>query len=87
MHFVSNSCKCLCPGCKLPAPDHDFGLLNKFGTGPGTVESKDGTEAIDSAGASSTSAQCNPFQPTAELLQAVRSLSDQIGTDCPQRQN
>ena len=31
------------------------------------------------AWASSTSAQCNPVQPTAELLQAVRSLSDQIG--------
>lgn len=66
--------KCLCPGCKLATPAHDFGLLNNFYTGRGTEESEDGAEAIDTAKASLISAQCNPVQPTAELLQAVRWL-------------
>ena len=93
MSSKKNSRKCLCPGCKLAAPAHNCGLLNKFCTGPATEESEDGAEAIDTAEASPISAQCNPVQPTAELLQAVRSLSDHwdrqntAGTDCPQRRN
>ena len=83
----------LCPGCKLAAPAHDFGLLNRFCTEPGTEESKDGAEAIDTAEASPISAQYNPVQPTAKLLQAVRWLSEHwdsqntAGTDCPWRRN
>ena len=76
MSSKNNSRKRLCPGCKLAPPAHDFGLLNKFCTGPETEESEDSTGAIDTAEASLISAQCNPVQPTAELLQAVRSLSD-----------
>lgn len=76
MSSKKNSLKRLCPGCKLAAPVPDFGLLNKFCTGRGTEESEDGAEAIDTAKASPISAQCNPVQPTAELLQAVRLLSD-----------
>ena len=93
MSSKKNSRKRLCPGCKLAAPAHDFGLLNKFCTGPGTEESEDSVEANDTAEAFPISAQCNPVQPTAELLQAVRLLSDHwdrqntAGTDCPQRRN
>ena len=81
MSSKKNSHKHFCPGCKLAAPAHDFGPFNKFCTGPGTEESEDSAEAIDTTGVSPTSAQCNPVQPTAELhvLQGVRSLSGQIG--------
>ena len=88
-----NSHMRLCPGCKLAAPAHDFGLLNRFCTEPSTEESKDGAEAIDTAEASPISAQYNPVQPTAKLLQAVRWLSEHwdsqntAGTDCPWRRN
>ena len=74
-----NSHKYFCPGCILAAPTHDFGPLNKFCTGPRAEESEDSAEAIDTAGVSPTSAQCNPLKPTTELLQRVRSLSGQIG--------
>ena len=92
MSSKKNSRKRLCPGSKLAAPAH-FGLLNKFCTRPGRKESEDGAEAIDTAKVSPISAQCNPVQPTAELLQAVRLLSNHwdrqntAGTDCSQRRN
>lgn len=81
MSSKKNSRKCLCPGCKLAAPAHNCGLLNKFCTGPGTEESEDGAEAIDTAEASPISAQCNPVQPTAELncKQLDRFLTTEIG--------
>ena len=72
MSSKKNSNKHFCPGCKL-------GPLNKFCTLPGTQEREDSAEAIDTAGVSPTGAQCNPVKPTAELQQAVRSLSGQIG--------
>ena len=80
MSSKKNSRKRLCPGSKLAAPAH-FGLLNKFCTRPGRKESEDGAETIDTAKVSPISAQCNPVQPTAELLQAVTdcSLTTQIG--------
>ena len=92
MSSKKNSRKRLCPGSKLAAPAH-FGLLHKFCTRPGRKESEDGAEAIDTAKVSPISAQCNPVQPTAELLQAVRLLSNHwdrqntAGTDCSQRRN
>ena len=72
MSSKKNSHKHFCPGCKL-------GPLNKFCTGPGTEENEDSAEAIDTTRKSLTSA---------ELMQAVRSLSGQIGkntagTECP----
>ncbi|CAH3018184.1 unnamed protein product [Porites evermanni] len=70
MSSKKNSRKRLCPGCKLAAPAHAFGLLNKFCTEPGTEESEDGAEAIDTTEGSPISAQYNPVQPTAKLLQA-----------------
>ena len=57
MSSKQKSRKLLCPGCKLAALAHDFGPLNKFCTGAGTEESEDGVEAIDTTGASATSAQ------------------------------
>ena len=76
MSSKKNSRKRLCPGSNLLAAPAHFGLLNKFCTRPGRKESEDGAEVIDTAKVSPISAQCNPVQPTAELLQAVRLLSN-----------
>ena len=66
-----------CPGCKTAAVDHSFGLLNKYCSGPDAEDNMAG--AVDAAGSCGAPSQAQPTHSTAELLHAVRSLSDQIG--------
>ena len=73
MSSKKNSRKRLFPGCKLAAPAHDFGLLNKFCNGPGT-------ETIDTAEAFPISAQCTLSNQLLNYRKQLdRSLTTEIG--------
>ena len=70
----------LCPGCHLPKAEHDFGTMHKNCNGPDS-DSKGSLAELGTAAPSSLSKAKSPSsQANAELLHAVRALSDQVGS-------
>ena len=75
-----NKCTSPCFGCHLPKAEHGFGAMHNNCNGPDVSDSENSTEEIGAAAPSpSSKSKSPPSQANAELLQAVRALSDQVG--------
>ena len=69
-----------CPGCHLPKAEDGFGTMHKNCNGPDVSDSENSMDELGAAAPSSSSkSKSPPSQANAELLQAVRALSDQVG--------
>ena len=69
-----------CPGCHLPKAEHGFGTMHKNCNRPDVSDSENSMEEFGAAAPSpSSKSKSPPSQANAELLQAVRALSDQVG--------